>query len=252
MRLPFLRCGGFLAPRNVEVAPARRAAADEHRVPAFLYQPLEAVDARAAAELDAEIENVAHFLVDHFERQAEARNLRPDHAARARVAIEDRNLVAKRREIARDGERRGARAHARDALAVAGLRFLREPCADVVLVVGGDALQPANRDRLGFLAVVLLDAAAPARRLARAVAGATEDAREHVRFPVDHVGVAVAARGDQPDVFGNGSMGGARPLTIYDLMEVVGMLDVSRLQLVSLLRPFSFFTAQLRGDKYNA
>ena len=57
----------------------------------------------------------------------------------------------------------------------------------------------------------LLDAAAPAGGLARTVASAPEDPGKHVRFPVDHVGVAVAARGDQADVFGDRRMGRDTP-----------------------------------------
>ena len=66
-----------------------------------------------------------------------------------------------------------------------------------------------------------LDAAAPARRLARPVAGASEDSRKHVRLPIDHVGVAVAAFGDQPDVFGHGRVSRAGPLAVDDFVEVV-------------------------------
>ena len=50
--------GGFLAAGNVEVAAARRAGADEDRVAAFGQQRLQAVDALAADELDAEVEDV--------------------------------------------------------------------------------------------------------------------------------------------------------------------------------------------------
>ena len=70
-----------LRPGNVEVAPARRAGADEDRVVAFGEQRLQAVDALAAAELDAEVEDVADLLVDHRFGQAELRDLRADHAA---------------------------------------------------------------------------------------------------------------------------------------------------------------------------
>ena len=79
-------------------------------------------------EGNAEVEDVVHLLVDHFERQAEARDLRPDHAAGARVLVEHGDVVAERREVARDGERRRAGADAGDALAV---RFC--------FLAGGDA-----------------------------------------------------------------------------------------------------------------
>ncbi len=213
---------GLFAARNVELAPARRAGADEHRVPALGEQRLQAVDRAAAAKLDAEIEDVVALLVDHLVGEAELGDLRAHHAAGAEVAVEHDAFVAHRREIARDGERGGAGADQRDALAVAlVLRDrLGQPLGDVFLVVGGDALQPADRDRL------LLDAPAPAGRLAGAVAGAPENPGKHVGLPVDHVGVAVAARRDQPDVFGNGRMRGARPLAIDDLVKVVGRGNV--------------------------
>ena len=110
--------GRFLAAGNVEVAAARRAAADEDRVKVFGEQRLHAVDALAADEFDAEIEDVAAFLVDHAFRQAEFRNLRAHHAAGLRVLIEHDAFVAHRREIARHRERGGAAADERDALAV--------------------------------------------------------------------------------------------------------------------------------------
>ena len=50
--------------------------------------------------------------------QAEFRNLAAHHAAGARVGIEHDDLVAERRKIARDGQRRRPRADAGDALAV--------------------------------------------------------------------------------------------------------------------------------------
>ena len=108
--------------------------------------------------------------------------------------------------------------------------FFGRRSRDVFLVVGGDALQAADRDRLGLLALVFLHAAAAARGLARTVAGAPEDAGEDVRFPVDHVRIAVAALRDQADVFGNRRVGGTRPLAIDHLVEVVGMTDIGRLQ----------------------
>ena len=63
------------------------------------------------------------------------------------------------------------------------------------VVVRRHALEPADRHRF------VLDAHAAAGRLARTVAGAPENARKHVRAPVDHVGVGITALRDQTDIF---------------------------------------------------
>src|SRR5260221_1447918 len=220
----------FFPAGNIEVASARRARADEDRVIALLDKLFHAVDFHTALELDAEIEDVADLLVDHFHRQAEARDLRPDHAAGARILVEYGDVVAEGREIARDGERRGPGADAGDAPAVSLRGGLWDSRLDVAPVVGGDALQAADPDGFGFLSVIFPDAPSPAGGLAGAVAGAAEDSRENVGVPVDHVGVVVTPCSDQADVFGDWSMGRAGPLAIYDLVKVVGCTDISRLQ----------------------
>ena len=110
--------GGFLAAGNFELAAARRAGADKHRVEVLGEQLLQAVDAVAAFELDAEIEDVVGFLVDHRIRQPEFRNLRPHHAAGLGVGIEHGAVIAERREVAGHRQRGGAAADDRDALAV--------------------------------------------------------------------------------------------------------------------------------------
>jgi hypothetical protein len=147
--------------------------------------------------------------------QAEARNLRANHAARLGVGIEYDAVVAERREIARDGERGGAAAHQRDPFAVPVLGRARQARLDVAFVVRGDALEPADRNRL------VLDAAAPAGGLARPVAGAAENAGKHVGLPIEHVGVAVTPCRDQSDVFRNGGVRRTGPLAIDDLVEIV-------------------------------
>ena len=68
---------------------------------ALVEHALQAVDALAGDEIHAEVEHVAHFLVDHAFRQAEARDLRPHEAARLRFAVEHGDVVAERREVAR-------------------------------------------------------------------------------------------------------------------------------------------------------
>src|SRR6185437_12326429 len=221
----------FLAAGNIEVAPARRAGADEDRVPTFGEQRLHAVDTLAAAEFDAEAEDVAGLLVDHAVRQAEFRNLRADHAAGLRIAVEHHHVVTERRQIARDRERGRPAADQGDALAVFLLRGLRQPRGNVVLVIGGDALQAADCYRL------VLDADAAAGRFARAVAGASENSGKHVRVPVDHVSVGVTARRDQPDIFRDGRVRRTRPLAIHDLVEILRRRNVGILHSLLETRP---------------
>src|SRR5205814_8996539 len=143
------------------------------------------------AEFHAEIEDVVALLVDHLVGEAKFWDLRAHHAARAEVAVEHDAFVAHRREIARNGQRRGPCADQRDTLAVLFLDLLRQALANVFLVVRRDPLQPADRHG------ILLDPAAPAGWFARPVAGAPEDSGKYVGLPIDHVGVAVAALRDQ-------------------------------------------------------
>ena len=174
-----------------------------------------------ALELDAEVEDVIGLLVDHLVRQPEFRNLAAHHAAGLGVGIEHGAVIAERREIARDRERSGTAADQRDALAVLRQRR-RHPMLDVVLEVGGDALEAADRDRR------FLDAAAAAGGLARTIAGASQNSGKHIRFPVDHIGVAITPLCNQPDVFGNWRVCGAGPLAIDHFVKVVRRRDVSR------------------------
>jgi len=136
----------------------------------------------ARAEVDAEIDDVPDFLVDHPLGKAKVRDLGADHAAGEAVAIEHGYAIAERHEVACDREGRGTRSDARHAAPVGIRGGLREALADVLLVIGRDALQAADRDRLGLLPLILFDATAPARGLARAIAGASEDAGKDVRF----------------------------------------------------------------------
>ena len=223
---------GFRATGKLQIASARRAAADEHGVVVFGEHRFHRIDAPAADEFDAEIEDVAGFLVDDFFGQAKARHLRAHETAGFCVGFEHGDVIAERNEIARDGERRRTGADAGDALTVLLRRGFRQPVADVVLEIGGDALQAADRDGLGFrILVVRLDAAAPAGRLARAIAGASEDSGKDIRFPVDQIRVGIPAGGDQADVFGNRGMGRAGPLAIDDFVEISGITDIGGLHL---------------------
>src|SRR6202035_3236962 len=86
--------GCFLAPGKLELAPARRAGADENRVPIPGQQFLEAVDALAAREFDAEIENIIALFIDDGFRQPEAWNLRADHPAGFGILVEHGAVIA--------------------------------------------------------------------------------------------------------------------------------------------------------------
>src|SRR6187551_1223794 len=92
--------GGFLAAGDVELAAARGAGADEDRVVIFAEQLLQAVDAMAALEFDAEVEDVVGLFVDNGVRQAELWNLTPHHAAGLGIGIEHGAVIAERREVA--------------------------------------------------------------------------------------------------------------------------------------------------------
>src|SRR6516225_4400235 len=150
-----------------------RGAADKDRVIILGKERFEAVNALAADELDAEVEDVLAFLVEHSFRQAEFRNLRAHHTAGLRVLIENDAVIAQRREVARHRQRGRAATDERNALTVLLCRRLRQPGSDIVLEIGGDALQSADRHRL------LLHPATTAGRFAGPVARAPEDPREH-------------------------------------------------------------------------
>ena len=221
---------GLLSSGDVQVAPARRAGTDEDRVVIFGQQRLHAVDPLAQPHLETEVGDVADLLVDHLLRQAEVGDLAADHAAGARVAIIHHAVIAERGEIAGHGQRGRTGADQGDALAIVRRSRFRQARADVALVVGGDAFQAADRHRL------LLDAPAAAGRLAGPVTGASENPGEHVGAPVDHVGIGVAAGGDQADVFRHRGVRGTRVLAVHDLVEILRVPDIGRLQ-VRLLPP---------------
>src|SRR5579864_2789419 len=214
--------GRFLAAGNVEIAAARRAAADEDRVVILLEQRLQAIDALAEFRLRLKRQDVAALLVQHAFGQAEFGNLRAHHAAGERIGVVDGDVITERQKIARHGQRCRSGTDQRDALAVLGGRRLWHAAADIVLRVGANALQTTDRNRF------FLDAAAPAGRLTRTVAGSAQNAWKDVRFPVDHVGVGIAAGRNQADIFRHRRVRRARPLAIHHFVEVVRIGYVGR------------------------
>jgi hypothetical protein len=95
---------------------------------------------------------------------------------------------------------------------------------DVFLIVSGHPFEAAYGHRL------LVNTAAPAGGLTRPVTDAAQDAGEHIGVPVDHVGVTIAAGGDQTDVFGNGGVCRTGVLAIHDFVKIVGTTCIGRIQ----------------------
>ena len=57
--------------------------------------------------------------------------------------------------------------------------------------------------------------------LAGAIAGASQNAREHIRLPIDHVGVVITLLRNQSNIFRDRCMRGTRVLAIDDLVEIL-------------------------------
>ena len=181
---------------------------------------MQAVDRRVVADVHAHVDDVADFLVEHLLGQAERGNVDAHQAAGLRQLLEDRHLVAERHQVVGDRQRRRAGADERHLLAVLLGRRGRQQMLHLAAVVGGDALQAADRDRLA------VHAAAAARRLAGAIAGAPENAGEHVRLAIEHVRVGEPPLRDQPDVFRDVRVRRTRPLAVDDLVVVVGVFHL--------------------------
>jgi len=177
--------------------------------------------------LDAAIENVAAFFIDDGVGQPEFWNLTAHHAAGRLAIVQDRDVIAKCGEIARNGQRGGAGPDAGNVLVVFVGWLRRQLIANITLEICGDALQPADRDR------ILFDTATPARRFAGAIADAAEDSRKYVASPVEQICIGVTLGSDQTDVLRDRGMCGARPLAIDDLVKIVGDNDIGGLQIRS-------------------
>ena len=231
-------CGSLFASGNIQIPAARRTGADKNGIVFFGEHGFHTFDARPGTEFSAEVEYVIDFLINHRFGQAKARNLRTYHAAGTCIAVMDDNVIAERQKIARDGKRGGSGTDAGDTFAVFLPCRLGQAIANVLLQIGSDALQAADRDRFRFCvntgraglagAIVFLHASASAGGFAGTITGAPKNSWKDVRLPVDHIGIAVAPGGNHANVLWNGGVGRARPLTIYYLVEVVRLTYISR------------------------
>ena len=164
--MPMWMRSRVVAAGNLQLLAARRAAADEHRVEALARAARACSRPASCSGCRRPCPGWVDLVIEHLGRQAERRDVGAHQAAGLVVLLEDHHLVAERQQVVGDGQRRRARADARDALAVflcAG--FCGSERADVAAMVRRDALQAADGDRLA------VEASAPAGRLARPVAG---------------------------------------------------------------------------------
>ena len=215
---------GVVTAGDVQLLALRRAASDEDRVELVaVEQRLQAVHRRVVADLDAHVDDVADFLVEDVFGQAERGNVDAHQPAGPRQLLENRHLVAERREVVGDRERGGARADEPDLLAVRDRRRFRQQVLHLVTIVRRDALQPADGDGLS------IDARAPAGRFARPVAGTPEDSRKDVGLTVEKVRVGELPLRDETDVLRHVRVRRTPPLTVHHAVVVGGIADVCRL-----------------------
>jgi hypothetical protein len=113
----------------------------------------------AGMQRDPHGQNVVHFHLDDFPRQAELRNTEIEHSAWHRGGLEDFNRVAKQGQVMSASKAANTRADDGDLFIALGSR--RQPLAGrvvssaQVMAIGGVALQCADGDRF-------VDFAAPA------------------------------------------------------------------------------------------
>ncbi len=212
---------GIVTAGNVEFLAARRAAADEDRVEAFGQQRLHALDGRVVADLDAHVEDLVDLVRQHALGQAERRDVGAHQAAGLVVLFEHDDFVAERHQVVRDGERGRPRADAARCacrfswLGILGRRSVMSPRRSAATRLRRQMATglPSTRPRR--------QAGSQGRSQVRPrIAG------EHVRLPVEHVGVGVTALRDQADVLGNVGVGRTGPLAIDNFVEVVRVADV--------------------------
>ena len=176
-----------------------------------------------------EREHAVDVLLQRRLRQAVLGDAVAQHAARLGLALEDGGLVAEQGQVAGGGQAARARADDRDLLVVRDRRLLGQRHV-LVGVVGDEALEAADGDRL-------VDLAARAVDLALRGADATADGGEGVGLAGDRVGLGETALADQGHVALRrrrrraGALAGRVPL----LGDRVGVGDRLRVELVDRL-----------------
>ncbi len=170
--------------------------------------------------LHTHVDDVSDFFIQYFDRQAESGYVVAHQATGDSLCLENGALVTQRHQVV--GYRQGGatRTNQGDFLAVLFFRGGGQTVRNVSAVICGDSFQPANGHRL------FIHPHTAASRLTGSVANPTEDGRKNVAFPVDHIGIAEAALGNQPDVFGDIGVCGTGPLAVHHLMEIFRIRSV--------------------------
>src|SRR2546423_2236457 len=211
---------GLVPPRQLELLPLRRAAADEDRVIAVAKQSSHTRHRCLVPDVDTHVQYDLRLLIEHCGRETERRNVHAHKAASAQMLLIDHDLIAKRHEVVRNRERSRAGADERDALAILLRGNRGQELVNVVPQIGGDALQSADRDRFA------VDATAATRGLTRSIARPAENSRKDVRFPIEQIRFRVAPLRNETDVLRHIRVRRARPLAVDNFMVVLRITDV--------------------------
>ncbi len=213
----------FGAAGEFEIAPARRAAADEHRVVILRQHALQAIDALPNLVSGSRSRIVVAFLVQHMLRQTEFRDLRPHHAARVRVGVEDRHMIAERQQIARHGQR---------GRAPAPISAMRLPFFADAGFASGPSHRPCCPRRRASTGRSRPDLP---RRGPRRQAGSQGRSQVRPSTPGNTFDCQLIMYAseyfplrDQPYVFGHRRMRRTGPLAVHHFVEVVRIGDIRR------------------------
>ena len=95
---------------------------------------------------------------------------------------------------------------------------------DLALEISGYSLEPANCNWF------CLDASAATRGLARPVTSSTQNTREDVGIPIDHIRVGISSSRNQADIFWDWRMRRTGILAIYNLMKIFWIFYVGWVQ----------------------
>jgi hypothetical protein len=108
-------------------------------------------------------------------------------------------------------------------------RTLVNPVNNIAFKISGNPFEPADGHWFFF------NTASSTGWFTRAIASSAQYPRKYVGFPIDHIGVVIAAQSDHADVLRYGSMSRTRVLTIDYFMKILGIRKIGRFQIIGIL-----------------